>query len=98
MGDLPETFGSSNFTNFKQIITTTTTKSTGTGDKLAQTITTTKTIGNIYIKNLPEVFGSFDINKYKQTITTIKKEEIKVEQKSVESPDNNILFFKIIIK
>ena len=91
MDDLPETFGSSNIANFKQTTTTTTTKTTGTGDKPAQTTTTTttKTVGNIDIKDLPEVFGSFDINKYKQPVTTTKKEEIKVEQKNVESPDNN---------
>ena len=91
MDDLPETFGSSNIANFKQTTTTTTTKTTGTGDKPAQTTTTTttKTVGNIDMKDLPEVFGSFDINKYKQPVTTTKKEEIKVEQKNVESPDNN---------
>ena len=91
MDDLPETFGSSNIANFKQTTTTTTTKTTGIGDKPAQTTTTTttKTVGNIDMKDLPEVFGSFDINKYKQPVTTTKTEEIKVEKKNVESPDNN---------
>ena len=44
------------------------------------------------MKNLPEVFGSFNINKYKQPVTTTK-EEIKVEQKKIESPDNSIFFY-----
>ena len=41
------------------------------------------------MKDLPDVFGAFDINKYKQPVTATKKEEIKAEQKNIESPDNN---------
>ena len=73
---------------------TSATKTTWTGDYPSETATTTKTVGNIYIKDLPEFFESFDINKYKQPVTTTKKEEIRVEQKNVESPDNKILFSK----
>ena len=59
MKDLPETFCSSNINI----------------NNFKQTTTTTKTIGDLYMKDLTETFGYSDINNYKKTeikFTTIK--------------------------
>ena len=104
MDDLPEVFGSSDISHFKQTTTTTTTTTKKEGvdlqkkdskeqdNKNFKQITTTTAQGIIDMKDLPEVFGSSDINKFKQTTTTtttITKKEGGEEKKESNQPDSN---------
>ena len=75
---LPESFGSSDISNFKQITVTTTTKKEENANLNNIGNIQLKVLENVDLQNLPEAFGSNNINNVKETTTTttttIKKE------------------------
>ena len=87
MKDLPDTFGSDNIKNFKQVTTTTTTETKGNLNlnNFPEKLTTEQINQIIDMKDLPETFGSNTINNFKQTTTTTTKTTQNVDLTNIPS-------------
>ena len=87
MKDLPDTFGSDNIKNFKQVTTTTTTETKGNLNlnDVPEKLTTEQINQIIDMKDLPETFGSNTINNFKQTTTTTTKTTQNVDLTNIPS-------------